>query len=153
MPPSPDVKRSWPRLAASAAIFRGREVLLVERGKGQLRGLWSLPGGHVEPGEPARAAALREVEEETGVAADIHGLLDINDVILKDEAGTLRAHYLIAVFFGHWLSGEPVAGGDAAQARFVPFDSLGTLRMTDGLPEYIDRAWARLGTPEARAKP
>ncbi len=103
--------------------------------------------------DAARAAALREVEEETGVAADIHGLLDINDVILKDEAGTLRAHYLIAVFFGHWLSGEPAAGGDAAQARFVPFDSLGTLRMTDGLPEYIDRAWARLGTPEARAKP
>ena len=49
----------WPRAAASAAIFRGQEVLLVRRGKGgPLAGLWSLPGGHIEPGEPARAAAL-----------------------------------------------------------------------------------------------
>ncbi len=144
MSPAPDDKRPWPRLAASAAIFRGREVLLVERGKGQLRGLWSLPGGHVEPGEPARAAALREVAEETGIAAEIQGLLDINDVILKDEAGNLRAHYLITVFFGRWVSGEAVAGGDAAQARFVPPEALGTLRMTDGLPDFIGRAWSLL---------
>ena len=111
---------SWPRCGASAAIFRGTEVLLVERGKGPLRGLWSLPGGHIEPGEAARAAALREVREETGVEAEIAGLLDIHEVLRHDDGGRLTAHYLLVVFFGRWLGGEPAPGDDAAAARFVP---------------------------------
>jgi 8-oxo-dGTP diphosphatase len=51
----------WPRCAASAAIFRAGKVLLVERGSGALKGRWSLPGGHIEPGERAAGAAAREV--------------------------------------------------------------------------------------------
>src|SRR5215813_14662197 len=93
---------AWPRCGASAAIFRGGEVLLVERGKGALKGRWSLPGGHIEPGERARCAARRELAEETGIEADLAGLLDIHEVLLKSETGTLIAHYLIAVFFGRW---------------------------------------------------
>ena len=56
----------WPRSGTSAAVFRGDEVLLIERAKGALKGQWSLPGGHIEAGETARAAARREVREETG---------------------------------------------------------------------------------------
>ncbi len=65
-----------PRVAASAAVFRGDAVLLIQRGKGALQGLWSLPGGHVEPGEPAREAARREVAEETSVQADLKAFVD-----------------------------------------------------------------------------
>jgi 8-oxo-dGTP pyrophosphatase MutT (NUDIX family) len=46
-----------------------REYLLVEASK--VRGLWVLPKGHIEPGETAEAAAVREVEEEAGVRAAI----------------------------------------------------------------------------------
>ena len=75
----------WPRCGASAAIFREGAVLLIERAKGALKGRWSLPGGHIEPGETAQAAAVREVREETGVEADIQGLVDIHDVILRAD--------------------------------------------------------------------
>jgi 8-oxo-dGTP diphosphatase len=138
MPPA------WPRCGASAAIFRGGEVLLVERGKGALRGQWSLPGGHIEPGERARAAALREVREEAGIAAEITGLIDIHEVLLRDGGGDLLAHYLIAVFFGRWIAGEPVAGSDAAAARFVAIDALASYPLTDGAAALITRAWQRL---------
>jgi 8-oxo-dGTP diphosphatase len=132
----------WPRAAASAAIFRGQEVLLVRRGKGgPLAGLWSLPGGHIEPGEPARAAALREVREETGVIAELAGLLDIHEAIRHGSAGELAAHYLLAVFYGRWVSGEPAAGDDATAARFVPLDAVQALPTTDGAPDFIQRAW------------
>jgi 8-oxo-dGTP diphosphatase len=137
----------WPRCGASAAIFRGGEVLLIERGKGPLRGLWSLPGGHIEPGEAARAAALREVREETGVEADIAGLLDIHEVLRHDDGGRLAAHYLIVVFFGRWISGEPVPRDDAAAARFVPVEALGALPLTDGAASFIHRALERLTGP------
>jgi 8-oxo-dGTP diphosphatase len=135
----------WPRGAASAAIFRAREVLLIQRGKaGPLQGMWSLPGGHIEPGERARAAALREVREEAGVVAELAGLLDLHEVFRRNSAGELVSHYLIAVFYGIWVSGEPAAGDDAAAARFVPLEAVHELPTTDGAPDFIGKAWTLL---------
>ena len=135
---------AWPRCGASAAIFRGLEVLLVERGKAPLQGLWSLPGGHIEAGEPARTAAVREIREETGVVAEIGGLLDIHELFRRSQEGRLVAHYLLVVFCGRWVAGEPTPGGDAAAARFVPVSAIDTLRTTDAAPDFIRRAWAML---------
>ncbi len=137
--------RDWPRCGASAAVFREGAVLLIERAKGALKGRWSLPGGHIEPGETAMAAAAREVLEETGVQADIGGLVDVHDVILRKENGTLLAHYLIAVFYGRWRAGEPLAGSDASAARFVRIGDIESYPLTDGAATLIRRAWARLG--------
>ncbi len=137
----------WPRCGASAAIFRGDEVLLIERGKGALKGQWSLPGGHIEPGETARAAAVREVREETGVEVELASLVDIHEVILRNPAGVLQAHYLIAVFCGRWRGGEPAAGSDAATARFLPAEGIassGRVRLTEGAAALIHRARAQL---------
>ena len=103
-----------------------------------------MPGGHIEPGERARAAALREVREEAGIAAEIAGLLDIHEVLLRDGGGELAAHYLIAVFFGRWIAGEPAAGSDAAAARFVAIDTLASYPLTDGAAALIARACQRL---------
>lgn len=133
----------WPRCGASAAIFRGDQVLLVERGKGAMRGLWSLPGGHVEPGETAEAAAKREVAEETGVVAGILGLVDVHDVILDGADGSLAAHYMIAVYFGRHVAGEPIAAGDAARARYFALSELQHLSLTPRAAELIDRAAMR----------
>jgi 8-oxo-dGTP diphosphatase len=135
---------AWPRCGASAAIFRDGAVLLIERAKGAFKGRWSLPGGHIEPGETARAAALREVREETGVEADIRGLLDIHEVILRGPDGPLRAHYLITVFYGRWCASEPFAGSDASAARFVPIGDIEGYPLTDGAASFIRRAWAQV---------
>ncbi len=138
----------WPRCGVSAIILRGaREVLLIQRGHGPLQGLWSPPGGHIEPGEPAQAAALRELQEETGVAAELAGLLDVHEVIRHDGDGALAVHYVLLVFYGRWLAREPVAAGDAADARFVPVAEIGTLPLTDGAAGFIHRALSRIGQP------
>jgi ADP-ribose pyrophosphatase YjhB (NUDIX family) len=135
----------WPRGAASAAIFRGSEVLLIQRGKeGPLRGLWSFPGGRIEFGEAARDAVLREVREEAGVAVELAGVLDVRDVFRRDPAGQILDQYLLAVFYGRWVSGEPAPGDDAQAARFVPLDAIHELRMTDGAAELANRAAALL---------
>lgn len=140
----------FPRGAASAAIFKGSEVLLIQRGKGALKGYWSLPGGHIEPGETARAAALREVREETGVEAEISVFVDLHEVILRDPGGALQAHYLIAVHAGHWRAGSPVAAEDAADARFVAPDALADLQLTDGALRLIAKARALMHREIAR---
>ena len=148
----PAQSRIWPKPAVSIAVFRAGEVLLIERGKGALKGLWSLPGGHIEPGEAARAAALRELVEETGVTADLLGLADVHDVILGDGECGLIAHYVLSVFYGRWVAGEPVAASDAAAAGFFALDEIASLPLSEGAERIIRGAAARLAGEAARQK-
>jgi 8-oxo-dGTP diphosphatase len=141
VPPEALKRPEWPRPAASAAIFRGDTVLIVERGKGALPGTWSLPGGHIEPGETARDAAAREVGEETGLIVTLDGLVDVHDAVFRDRNGTLRAHYVLAVFRGHCVEGEPVAATDVSDARFVAISDIDGYRMTPGAQGVIRRAY------------
>ena len=147
--PPPAQPAVWPRCGASAAILRGDEILLMQRSKGAFTGLWSLPGGHIEPGEKARDAALREVREETLVDAEILGLVDVHDVVAHHPDGSLASHYLLAVYHGRWLSGEPAAASDSRASRFFKFDRLDELPMTDGAKAFIRRAF-ELQQPRGR---
>ena len=149
MPPEALKRPEWPRPAASAVIFRGATVLIVERGKGALPGMWSLPGGHIEPGERARAAAAREVGEETGLAVTLNGLVDVHDVLIRNGEGALTAHYVLSVFWGRSEEGTPVAATDVRDARFVPLETIESYRMTPGAQAIIRRAYQRsLAEPE-----
>ena len=112
MPPSLPA----PAPCVGVVCLRGDEVLLIRRGRPPRQGEWSLPGGRIEPGERAVKAALRELREETGVEAEIVGLLDVVDGVFP-EAGR---HYVLIDYAARWLSGNPVAGDDAAEARFMP---------------------------------
>lgn len=109
--------------AVGVVCLRGDEVLLVRRGRTPRVGEWSLPGGRIEPGERAMAAALRELGEETGVEAEITGLIDVVDGLFPE----VGRHYVLVDYAARWLSGEPIAGDDAAEARFVALDEVETL--------------------------
>lgn len=119
------VQVSWtnPVPAVGVVCLRGDSVLLIRRGTPPRQGEWSLPGGRIEPGERAVDAALRELREETGVEAEITGLIDVVDGLFP-EAGR---HYVLIDYAARWLSGEPVAGDDAAEARFVALDEVEAL--------------------------
>ncbi len=102
--------------APDARGARGWEVLLIRRGTPPRLGEWSLPGGRIEWGERALDAALRELWEETGVHAEITGLLDVIDGFFPEH----DRHYVLVDFAARWLAGEPRPGDDAAEARFWP---------------------------------
>jgi len=105
-----------PTPAVGVICFRDDQVLLIRRGTPPRLGQWSLPGGRIEPGERARDAALRELMEETGITAELGPLIDVVDGIFPE----IGLHYVLIDYLATWRSGEPVAGDDAAEARFWP---------------------------------
>jgi 8-oxo-dGTP diphosphatase len=135
-----------PRIGVSACVWRDGKVLLVERGKEPWKGKWSLPGGSLEFGETVREAARRELEEETGIEADLVKLVDVDDAIMRDEKGGLIAHYSIVCFTGHWRRGEAEARDDVSRVQWAEPDMLDRLDMTPGTAAYIRQAWQLLTT-------
>src|SRR4029450_2787370 len=64
-----------------------RRLLVVRRANEPGRGLWSIPGGRVEPGEDDPAAVAREVAEETGLTVEVGDL--VGEVERDGPQGTL----------------------------------------------------------------
>ncbi len=113
-------------------------LLLIKRGHEPGKGLWSIPGGRVEPGEPDEAALVREVREETGLvvtAGRLFGgvrrpagdgaVLDIRDYAAEVTGGTLAP------------------GDDADDAMWASAADLARLPVTEGLLEIL-RSWGAL---------
>jgi 8-oxo-dGTP diphosphatase len=125
--------------AVSALVFREGAVLLVKRRKEPSRGLWSPPGGSVELGETVEAAAVREALEETAVVVHAERVVDVRDVILKDDAGRVRWHYVLFAVLCDYVSGEPFPATDADNARFIPLKELGEYDLTPTAREALER--------------
>jgi 8-oxo-dGTP diphosphatase len=87
-----------PCVGAVLADAAGR-LLLVRRANDPGRGLWSLPGGRVEPGETDQQAVVREVAEETGLVVEVGplagrvriGRYEVADFVCRPTGGTLTA--------------------------------------------------------------
>ena len=108
-----------PKLAALAVMIRNDHVLLVKRKNEPDSGLWGFPGGHVDLGETALVAAARELREETGVIGRPSRYLTNVDVIIYDDMGGVRFHFLLAAVLCDYLSGGPVANDDVSDAKWV----------------------------------
>lgn len=128
-----------PILGVSTLVRDGGRILLVRRGKPPFVGLWSLPGGRVEMGEALAAAAGRELREETGVLADGFAPIDVVEVINSGGADDTADHFVLVVFRGEYRSGSPVAGDDAADARWVDPMELPALPLTEQTRDILSR--------------
>ncbi|WP_329002489.1 NUDIX domain-containing protein [Kribbella sp. NBC_00709] len=91
-----------------------RRLLVVRRANEPGRGLWSIPGGRVEPGEDDPTAVAREVAEETGLT------VAVGDLVGEVERPGLRGQlYVIRDYQATAVGGTLTAGDDASDARFV----------------------------------
>jgi len=133
---------SRPALAVLAVVLHGDQVLLVRRRNPPDAGLWGYPGGHVEAGETALAAAARELAEETSVRADPLGYLANLDTILRDADGRLEHHFFLVAVLCRYRGGTPQAGDDATHAAWVPVAQVlsGALPMSRDVDRVLRRA-------------
>lgn len=130
-----------PRVGVGCIVWKGAQVLLVQRGKPPGEGEWSLPGGSQELGETLFEAAIREVREETGVEAEALSVLTAVDNIVHDAAGALLFHYTIIDVVAEWQAGEPVAADDARAVRWATVAEWEKLVVWAPLKTVLRQAW------------
>ena len=127
-----------PCVGAVVTDGQGR-LLMIKRGHEPGAGLWSIPGGRIEPGETDAEALVREMLEETGLTVQVGRLvgsvqrpgLDGTAIDIRDYAATVTG-------------GALRPGDDAADARWVDMAEMGSLEITEGLIEALS-SWGVLG--------
>ena len=87
----------------------GRGVVLIKRLNEPFG--WALPGGFIDYGEPAEAAAVREAKEETGLTVVLTGLLGV----YSDPARDPRQHTMSVVYTALAVDPDELAAGDDAK--------------------------------------
>lgn len=100
----------------------GPEILLIQRANEPFRGAWALPGGFVDEHEDLEAAALRELQEETGLTG-----LTLKQLCAVGTPGRdPRGHTISVVYVAACPThrSEAIAGDDAAAARWYSINAL-----------------------------
>lgn len=142
-PPSAPLR---PVVAVGAIVFdeRGR-VLLIERGRPPGVGLWTVPGGKVEPAETLAEAVAREVAEETGLVVEVGPLACVIERIGPRGPGAAEGndyHFVILDYLARVIGGALAPASDVTAARFVDDAELADLPLTEGLVPVLVRARA-----------
>jgi ADP-ribose pyrophosphatase len=110
------------RLGVGAVVIHQGQVLLVKRKTPPYAGQWAIPGGKVHYGESLKAAAEREVLEETGITIQAGEPIYSFEIIQRDSEGP-HLHYVVIDLEASYLGGKPIARDDAAEAAW--FDEAG----------------------------
>jgi ADP-ribose pyrophosphatase YjhB (NUDIX family) len=134
-----------PAIAVGAVVLdaQGR-VLLVQRGRPPMAGAWTLPGGRVQAGESLEAAVVREILEETALAARV--ICALGPVTIEREGFAYAIHeYLVVPATDPPEALRP--GDDAAAARWVPRTDLPAWGVLPDALAVVDRGFA-----EARSR-
>ncbi|MDQ1373370.1 MAG: 8-oxo-dGTP diphosphatase [Actinomycetota bacterium] len=121
-----------PEVCVGVIAVDADRLLLVRRGRGAAQGEWSVPGGRVKAGETLAEAVVRELLEETGLEGVCNDFIGWVERIDDDN------HFVILDFHVDVLEPrDPVAGDDAAEARWVSLSEVADLRLVDGLAEFL----------------
>ena len=134
MPP-PERYNTGYNLGVGGAVIKDGKLLLVRRASRRGRGNWQIPGGFVEPDETMEQAVVREVAEESGVTAEVVGVLGIRS---RYDADNGNSTYVILAL--RPVSGEPTP--DNHEVDLAGYFSLEEIDALEQVPP-INREVAR----------
>lgn len=124
-----------PKLVAGAIVELDGGMVLIQRAIEPGYGLWTFPGGFVERGEVAEAAAARETLEETGLEIEVTGIVGL--YTYEDQAPA------IAVFAARVTGGEPVPLDETLDVRAFPREGLPWAEMAFPSTEHALKDYLR----------
>jgi ADP-ribose pyrophosphatase YjhB (NUDIX family) len=122
-----------PVVAVGGVAVVDGSLLLVRRAKDPQAGRWTIPGGHVEPGETLASAVEREMLEETGLRVTCGAFLG-----WVERMGP--GYHFVILDFTVTVPADataPAAGGDAAAVAWVPLADVPGMSLVDGVEEFL----------------
>jgi len=132
-----------PKPASSVIVRRGECFLLVKRANPPAQAMFAFPGGKAEPNETPLQAALRELEEETGLVAESADLFAVYDLIDRDDHGNVTSYYRLSVFLAETDKAvEPVAADDALDLGWYTLAEICRLPVPASVRECAERLGA-----------
>ncbi|OQX85266.1 hypothetical protein B6D60_08170 [candidate division KSB1 bacterium 4484_87] len=134
-----------PKVGVGAVVFNEKnQILLIKRGNEPNKGIWTIPGGKVELGEPVKEAALREVREECHIDVELIDLLGVVDLILKNKNGNVDFHYVLIDYLAKYKSGTPRADSDVTDIGWFSRDQLDNLDIPSITRKMLEKAFAKI---------
>jgi len=133
-----------PETTAAAILTRPGhpdQVLLTRRNVPPFKGRWCIPGGHIDPYEPARDAAQREAREETGLDFDAHFLGYFDEIIPEHEI-----HAVVLAFYGEGRGDPILSPGEVQEMRWFTLEEARALPLAFDHKTILD-AFAAGATP------
>ncbi len=124
-------------------------VLLTRRAVKPFHGLWVMPGGKIDLGEPILSALHREVREEIGIDVVVGGLVDVFEHL---SPGPDNDHFVILYYRCRPASNAALAPNPAevAEARWVPRTELAAYEVAEGTRFILGSLFAELRDPSIR---
>jgi 8-oxo-dGTP diphosphatase len=125
-----------PKLVAAVIFELNGGIVLTQRAIDPGYGKWTFPGGFVDRGETAEAAAKREAREEAGVEVEVGKIIGLYSY--EDQVP------VIAVFSGRVTAGKPAPLDETMAVKVFPYDDLPWSEMAfpsteDALKDYLLR--------------
>lgn len=111
-----DIKQGV-RSTVCAVIEKENKVLLVKRNTEPFKGYWTLPGGHIDFGETAKKAVIREIKEETGLTFTPK-FMDYRDEIYSD----INWHGEVLIFDGNVKGKESIDPKEIIDIKWFDLD-------------------------------
>jgi len=135
-----------PKLDARGAVFQDDKILLV---KERFDGLWTLPGGFVDVGEPPSLAVEREIWEESGYKTRALKLLALYDRNHPRHSHPPFEHHLYKLFFlCELIDGSPTPSIETEAVDFFAEDEIPALSLSRVVPSQISRLFEHYRNPD-----
>jgi 8-oxo-dGTP diphosphatase len=116
-------------LVVLAGPVAERKVLLIRRAYPPFAGTYAIPGGHLDAGESPHQAAVRELQEETGI--DVEGVDFVGLYTGASRDPRLSDSFVFVHQVGETIP-EPRAGSDAAGVEWVSLENIAEGRVSLG---------------------
>jgi len=136
-----EISREYPNaplIGVGAVAVQNGKILLVKRAFDPGAGKWSVPGGLVELGEKLSDACAREAEEETGLKVQVLELINVFDLVDRDESGRVKYHYVLVEFLVKPTGGELKPNQEVTELKWITREEMKSLDMTRTARRAID---------------